>query len=364
LGFRPGTLESLGMNPLFWAGKKVLITGHTGFKGSWLALWLQQLGAEVIGIALEPPTTPSLFKLAQVAEGMQSFIADIKKLTSVQQIMQKTQPEIVFHLAAQALVKRSYADPIETYATNVMGSLHVLEAIRAAEGVHAVVMVTTDKCYENKEWPWGYRENDPMGGHDPYSSSKGCMELLVASYRNAYFAGNKTAIATARAGNVIGGGDWAEDRLIPDIIKSFQAHQEVNIRNPHAIRPWQHVLEPLAGYLQLAEKLYVHGADYAEAWNFGPNADSAKPVAWIVNNMATHWGEGARWKLDENEHVHEAHFLKLDCAKAQARLPWQPKWLLDYTLQKIVEWHKNALNDGDVRKMTLAHINEYQNTLI
>lgn len=352
------------MNPAFWAGKKVLITGQTGFKGSWLALWLQQLGAEVTGIALDPPTVPSLYKLAQVAQGMESFIADIQDLNSVQQIMRQSQPEIVIHMAAQALVKHAYRNPVETYATNVMGSLHVLEAIRNTHSVRAVVMVTTDKCYDNREWPWGYRENDPMGGYDPYSSSKGCMELLVASYRLSYFSSHKAAIATARAGNVIGGGDWAEDRLIPDIIHAFQHGQVVNIRNPHAIRPWQHVLEPLAGYLTLAEKLYTHGADYAEAWNFGPNADSAKPVAWIVKQMAAHWGDDVQWQIDANEHPHEAHYLKLDCSKAQARLQWQPKWHLDDALQKIVAWHKAAVNGGDMQKLTFEQINDYQYRLV
>lgn len=347
------------MNPAFWAGKKVLITGQTGFKGSWLALWLQQLGAEVTGIALDPPTTPSLYQLANVAQGMESYIADIQDLASVEQIMRQTRPEVVIHMAAQALVKQSYRNPIETYTTNVMGSLHVLEAIRKTPSVRSVVMVTTDKCYDNKEWPWGYRENDPMGGFDPYSSSKGCMELLVASYRSSYFTNHHTAIATARAGNVIGGGDWAEDRLIPDIIKSFQGGQAVSIRNPQAIRPWQHVLEPLAGYLTLAEKLYTHGAEYAEAWNFGPNAESAKPVSWIVKNLAYHWGSDAEWQIDESEHAHEAHFLKLDCSKAQARLQWLPHWTLDNALRKIVEWHKKLLNGADARSLTLANINEF-----
>lgn len=353
------------MNAAFWYGKKVLITGHTGFKGSWLALWLQQLGAQVSGIALEPPTTPSLFKLARVSEGMQSFITDIKNLDSVQRILQETQPDVVFHMAAQSLVKRSYRDPIETYATNVMGSLHVLEGVRQVRSIRALVMVATDKCYENKEWEWGYREGDVLGGHDPYSSSKACMELLTASYRNAYFSSaqhllHKTAIASARAGNVIGGGDWAEDRLIPDILKAFQAGQIACIRNPQAIRPWQHVLEPLAGYLQLAEKLYTHGSGYGEAWNFGPNADNVKSVSWVVTKLAALWGEEATWQLDETEHAHEANCLKLDCAKAQARLQWQPKWSLDYTLKKIVEWHKHAQNGFDIKPLTLAHIAEYQ----
>ena len=271
------------MNPSFWRSKKVFFSGHTGFKGSWLCLWLQQLGAEVTGYALAPPTSPSLFEVAHVAQGMKSLCGDIRDGAALAKAMREAVPDIVIHMAAQPLVRRSYLDPVETYSANVMGTVHLLEAVRQTQSVRAVVNVTSDKCYENKEWVWGYRESDPMGGFDPYSNSKGCAELVTAAYRNSFFNPAKysehhVALASVRAGNVIGGGDWAEDRLIPDILAAFEKSQPVVIRNPHAIRPWQHVLEPLAGYLQLAQKLYEDGATYAEGWNFGPNDEDAQPV--------------------------------------------------------------------------------------
>jgi len=285
------------MDAAFWKGKKVLVTGHTGFKGSWLSLWLQSLGAKVVGVSLDPPTTPSLYEQAQVADGMDSLREDIRNLDKMKLIFAEHQPEIVFHLAAQPLVRYSYREPVETYATNVMGTLHILEAIRASKSVRAAVMITTDKCYKNREWEWGYREIEPMGGHDPYSSSKGCAELLIASYRDSYFPAqayshHQTAIASARAGNVIGGGDWAEDRLIPDIIRAFEMKDTVHTRNPNAIRPWQHVLEPLAGYIELSERLCMDGMPWAEAWNFGPREEDAKSVEWIVKEMTQLWGGG------------------------------------------------------------------------
>lgn len=352
------------MNKDFWKDKNVLITGHTGFKGSWLSLWLQSVGANVVGISLAPPTAPSLYEQARVAEGMTSLRADIRDLDSVKTIFNEYKPEVVFHLAAQPLVRYSYREPVETYQTNVMGTLNILEAIRSIDSVRAAVMITTDKCYENREWEWGYRENEPMGGHDPYSSSKGCAELLIASYRDSYFPGenyteHKTAIASVRAGNVIGGGDWAEDRLIPDIIRSVQSDSEVHIRNPNSIRPWQHVLEPLDGYIELAEKLFISGEQYAEAWNFGPKEEDAKPVQWIVEKMTHSWSDKAKWVIDIGEHPHEANYLKLDCSKAHSKLNWWPKWSLETTLEKIIEWHKADAAGKDMKQFTFNQIQEY-----
>ena len=353
------------MKPEFWRGKRVFLSGHTGFKGGWLSLWLQSLGAKVIGYALPAPTEPSLFDVAGVAAGMQSVIADIRDQAALQQAMQAGQPEIVIHMAAQPLVRLSYQNPVDTYATNVMGTVHLLEAVRQTPGVRAVVNITTDKCYENREWVWGYRENEPMGGYDPYSNSKGCAELVSAAYRSSFFNPSDyerhgVAIATVRAGNVIGGGDWARDRLVPDILAAFETGQPVRIRNPHAIRPWQHVLEPLRGYLTLAEKLYEAGPDYAEAWNFGPRDEDAKPVGWIVEQLATLWGHGASWQIDDGEHPHEAHFLKLDISKARSRLDWQPALNLQQSLQLIIDWSKARRHGQDMRQETLAQIATYQ----
>ncbi len=352
----------------FYSNKKVLLTGHTGFKGSWLSLWLQKLGAEVIGVSLEPPTIPNLYEQASVADGMTSLRGDIRDVELMKNIFLQHQPDIVFHLAAQPLVRYSYRQPVETYSTNVMGTLHILEAIRVVGSVRAVVMITTDKCYENREWDWGYRENEPMGGYDPYSSSKGCAELLIASYRNSYFPAetyskHHTAIASARAGNVIGGGDWAEDRVIPDSIRAFIEKRPVNIRNPNAIRPWQHVLEPLSGYLKLAEQLWINGPKFAEGWNFGPYEQDAKSVEWIVKSMAEMWGEDARWEIDQGNHLHEANYLKLDCSKAHNRLFWQPRWKLSQALEKIVTWHKAILKQTDIYDMTIKQIEAYQNEI-
>lgn len=355
------------MTPGFWRGKRVFITGHTGFKGSWLSLWLQQLGANVTGYALSPPTNPSLFEVAKVEGGMRSIIADIRDAETLAKAMRETRPEFVIHMAAQPLVRYSYEAPVETYATNVMGTVHLLEALRQTNTVRAVVNVTSDKCYENKEWPWGYRETEPMGGYDPYSNSKGCAELVTAAYRNSYFNPAKhsehgVAIASGRAGNVIGGGDWAADRLIPDILRAIEAGRPVHIRSPHAIRPWQHVLEPLCGYLKLAEKLFTDGPAYAEGWNFGPADEDAKPVQWIVERLTQSWGEGASWELDNNPQPHEAHYLKLDCSKAKAKLDWHPKWQLAATLTGIVEWHKAMLNRADMQAFTCDQITHYENT--
>jgi CDP-glucose 4,6-dehydratase len=352
------------VNPDFWRGKRVFLTGHTGFKGSWLSLWLQSLGAQVHGLALEAPSTPSLFALAQVEAGMAGHtISDIRELATVQKAMQAAQPDIVIHMAAQPLVRLSYAEPVETYATNVMGTVHVLEAARNSPSVKAIVVVTTDKCYENKEWTWGYRENEPMGGHDPYSNSKGCAELVTNAYRNSFLQSSGIAVASARAGNVIGGGDWAADRLVPDILRAFEQNQPVTIRNPHATRPWQHVLEPLSGYLTLAEHLYTHGQAYAEGWNFGPQDDDARPVQWIVEHMVNSWGKGASWQRDGGVHPHEANYLKLDISKAKSRLGWQPRWPLATSLELITSWHQAYLTKDDMKKLCLAQIQQYTSTI-
>ena len=347
------------MNPHFWHGKRVFVTGHTGFKGSWLSLWLQSLGAEVSGYALDPPTNPSLFEVAKVGEGMSSIIADIRDLTTLRRAIQAGQPEIVIHMAAQALVRYSYQDPVETYSTNVLGTVHLLEAVRNIPSVKSVVVVTTDKCYENKEWVWGYREEEPMGGHDPYSSSKGCAELVTAAYRSSFLEGEGIAVATARAGNVIGGGDWAADRLVPDILRAFETNRPVVIRSPYATRPWQHVLEPLAGYLNLAERLYTDGQAYSGGWNFGPQDNDVRPVQWVVENLVGSWGTGASWQQDGGVHPHEANYLKLDITKAKARLGWQPRWSLGTALGKITTWHQSWLTHEDMKKLCLAQIQQY-----
>lgn len=357
-------LESVVMTQNFWQGKKILITGHTGFKGSWLSLWLSNLGAEVTGYALPPPTTINLFTEAKVAENICSIIGDVRDGEKLKKIMQEHQPEIVIHMAAQPLVRYSYANPVETYETNVMGTVHVLEAARATKQVKVIINVTTDKCYENKEWLWGYRENEAMGGYDPYSSSKGCSELVTAAYRHSYFnpehfSDHGVALASARAGNVIGGGDWALDRLIPDIMHSCLEGKNLLIRNPHAIRPWQHVLEPLSGYLQLAEALYKQPTPFCSAWNFGPNEDDVKPVQWIADYILKRWDNGLTWTLDQNPQPHEATFLKLDCSKAKAELAWHPRWSLATTLNSIVDWYQAYQNKEDMRAVTLAQIQHY-----
>jgi len=348
------------VNPEFWRGKRVLLTGHTGFKGSWLSLWLQSMGADLHGLALTPPNTINLFTVAQVANGMaSSTIGDIRCLATVQKAMQACQADIVIHMAAQPLVRLSYAEPVETYATNVMGTVHMLESARHIPSVKAVVVVTTDKCYENKEWLWGYREDEPMGGHDPYSSSKGCSELVASAYRRSFLQDQGIAVATARAGNVIGGGDWAADRLVPDILRCFEQNQPVVIRNPQAIRPWQHVLEPLSGYLSLAEHLFTYGQAFAEGWNFGPNDDDAQSVQWVVEHMANCWGEGASWKQDGSFNPHEANHLKLDISKAKARLGWRPRWQLESALETTISWHRAWLVNENIKQLCLTQIQQY-----
>jgi CDP-glucose 4,6-dehydratase len=346
----------------FWRGKRVFLTGHTGFKGSWLSLWLQSLGAELGGLALAAPTEPSLFHVARVGDGMQSTLGDIRDLDTVVRAMQAFQPEIVIHMAAQPLVRLSYSEPVETYATNVMGTVHVLEAVRRCGTVRCVVAVTTDKCYENREWEWGYRESEPMGGHDPYSNSKGCAELVTSAYRRSFLQKAGIALASARAGNVIGGGDWASDRLVPDILRAFERGEPVVIRNPNSTRPWQHVLEPLSGYLTLAQQLWSGESEFADGWNFGPRDEDAQPVMWIVERMAAVWGEGAGWRLDLGEHPHEAHYLKLDISKARHRLGWQPRWNLDTALSKITQWHRAWRAQQDMRQACQEQITQYTNS--
>jgi len=353
------------VNAEFWRGKRVFLTGHTGFKGSWLSIWLADLGAEVTGYALEPPTEPSLFALAGVDRLLTSVIADVRDLGRLQREMAAASPEIVIHMAAQPLVRDSYKIPVETYATNVMGTVHLLESVRNTPTVKALVNVTTDKVYENREWVWSYRENEPMGGYDPYSNSKGCSELVTAAYRSSFFNPvdydrHGVAVATARAGNVIGGGDFANDRLIPDIVRAVLAGETVQIRNPHAIRPWQHVLEPLSGYLTLAEHLYVGGTHYAQGWNFGPPEEGARPVAWLVDRLCTAWGEGAAYEVDSGEHPHEAHYLKLDCSKARSELGWSPRWSLEKALQSIIEWTQAYRGKEDLMACCRAQIAEYE----
>lgn len=348
----------------FWKSKKVFLTGHTGFKGSWLCLWLTSLGAEVTGYALEPPTEPSLFALAGVGGLVRSVIADVRDLERLKREMAAASPEIVIHMAAQPLVRDSYKIPVETYAINVMGTVHLLEAVRGCPSVRAVVNVTTDKVYENREWVWGYRENEPFGGYDPYSNSKGCSELVTAAYRSSYFNParfdeHRVALASARAGNVIGGGDWATDRLVPDCIQALLSGRPVLIRNPHAIRPWQHVLEPLSGYLLLARRLYKEGALFAGGWNFGPPEEDARPVQWLVERLCALWGEGAVWELDKGDHPHEAHYLKLDCSKARAELGWRPRWGLERALERIVDWSRVYRDQGNLGDVCLAQIEEY-----
>lgn len=348
----------------FWPNKKVFVTGHTGFKGSWLCLWLKSLGAKVSGYALNPNTKPSLYELCNIDDFVISVISDIRDREALAEAMSNAEPEIVIHMAAQPLVRESYKNPSETYETNVMGTVNFFEAVRKCESLRAVVNVTTDKCYENKEWDWGYRENEPLGGYDPYSNSKACSELVTSSYRNSFFnvdeyKNHGVGMASARAGNVIGGGDWTKDRLIPDCIKSLLEREKIIIRNPQAIRPWQHVLEPLCGYLLLAENLYRDGPQYAEGWNFGPDDNDAKTVEWIVKKICDKWEDNSSYKIDDGSHLHEANHLKLDCSKAKHRLAWYPKWSIDQAIDKIIEWTKAYEGQQDLRAVCLKQIKEY-----
>ena len=350
----------------FWKDKRVFLTGHTGFKGAWLSLWLNSLGAEVTGYALEPPTTPSFFDICRIDEIVTSIRADVRDRELLKDAMSKADPEIIIHMAAQPIVRDSYKDPVATYDINVMGSVHLLDAIRHCRGVKAVINITTDKCYENREWIWGYRENEPMGGYDPYSNSKACSELVTSAFRSSFFNPEKysehgVALASARAGNVIGGGDWGVDRLIPDCIRAVLKGNSILIRNPQAVRPWQHVLEPLAGYLLLAQSLYEEGTQYAEGWNFGPDEKDAKPVDWLVSHFCSAWGDDASYKLDTGEHPHEAHYLRLDCSKANSKLGWHPRLNLERAMDLIVDWTRAYQDGQDMRAFSLSQIKEYEN---
>lgn len=353
------------MNREFWKGKRVFITGHTGFKGSWMCLWLQNCGALLKGFSLAPITKPNLFTIGSIEEGMESEFGDIRNLEILKKSLVDFSPDIVIHMAAQPLVRFSYKNPVDTYNTNVMGTVNLLESVRFSPTTRAVINVTTDKCYENNEWVWSYRENEPMGGYDPYSSSKGCSELVTSAYRQSFFGSQSNVeLASARAGNVIGGGDWSDDRLIPDVLKCFDQKKPVIIRNSLATRPWQHVLEPVAGYLSLAEKLYTQGSKYAEAWNFGPKDDDARSVGEVVDYLVKQWPSQASWIVDEDEQPHEAQLLKLDISKAKTELNWEPKWNLETTLNSIIQWHESWLDGSDMRLTTLNQIIDYEKTFI
>jgi CDP-glucose 4,6-dehydratase len=353
------------MERSFWSNRRVYLTGHTGFKGGWMALWLARMGAKVHGYALPPEGTPNLFTAARVAEAVASEFGDIRNLEALEASVRAFEPEVIFHMAAQPLVRRSYADPLGTYSTNVMGTANVLDAVRRTPSVRAVVVVTSDKCYENREWQRGYREDDRLGGHDPYSNSKACAELVTAAYRSSFFGVTKSAcrevaLASARAGNVIGGGDWSEDRLIPDLVRGSLSGKPVAIRNPEATRPWQHVLEPLAGYLTLAEHLLERGGEFAKGWNFGPAEEDAWPVGRLADAMVAAWGDGAAWMQDAGEHPHEAGYLKLDTSWARALLGWRPVLPLTESLSWVVEWYKAESRGDDMHAFTLRQIAEFE----
>jgi len=353
------------LNRSFWKGRQVFLTGHTGFKGSWLSLWLEALGAKVTGYALDPPTQPNLFEQARVAGSVRSICADIRDFPRLQAAVAECRPEVIIHMAAQSVVRRGYQDPIETYSSNVMGTVNLLEVLRQLQQPCVLVNVTSDKCYENREWVWGYRENEPMGGRDPYSNSKGCAELVTAAYRDSFFSPesvekHRVAVATARAGNAIGGGDWTADQLIPDLMRAFLAGQPCQIRNPAAIRPWQFVLEPLRGYLTLAERLSENSRSFSSAWNFGPAESDARPVSWIADELVELWGNQATWNRDSSVHPREANFLKLDTWKARTYLGWHPVLPLDSALGWIVEWWRAFHAGGDLRRFTCSQIERYE----
>jgi CDP-glucose 4,6-dehydratase len=347
------------VNSEFWAGRKVFLTGHTGFKGSWLALWLAEMGAHVTGFALAAQQ-PALFEQARIGDLVTHVEGDIRDLAAVERAMQACDPDVVFHLAAQPLVRASYEQPVETFATNVQGTVHVLDACRRVAGLKGIVCVTSDKCYDNREWTWPYRESDPLGGHDPYSASKGAAEIAISAYRQSYFTGRGTPLlASVRAGNVIGGGDWAEDRLIPDIVRAIIAGEPVSIRSPQSVRPWQHVLEALRGYLMIAERLASGDAPAATAWNFGPSADDTQPVGWIVERMIESWGAG-EFVLEDSAQPHEANLLMLDCSKARSALGWRPALTLPMALERVVSWHRAVHGGTDARAITREQLNEYR----
>ena len=354
-------MENMVIDTSFWQGRKVFLTGHTGFKGSWMSLWLKQLGAEVTGYSLDPPTSASIFHDVNVEKSLKQHIhGDINDLELLTESMQSSQPEIVIHMAAQSLVRDSYDNPVNTYKTNVIGTVNLFESIRKTSSVNVVLNITTDKCYENKEWPWGYRENDPMGGYDPYSSSKGCSELVSSAYQRSFFEESGVALATARAGNVIGGGDWAVDRIVPDAMRAFMNGQSLLVRNPKSVRPLQHVLEPLSGYLLLCQQLFNNPKDYASAWNFGPSDKDAQPVSFLADTMTHSWGNNAEWHTDDSSHPHEAFYLKLDCSKSRSVLKFESIWGLDRALYETVKWYKAWHNQKDINEFTLHQIELYQ----
>ena len=365
--FREGSLESVAMKPEFWRGKRVLLTGHTGFKGSWLSLWLQHLGAEVIGYSLPPPTQLNLYDLADVKKGMKSIRGDVLDLEHLRRAVQEHRPEVVFHLAAQSLVRRSYEDPTGTYATNVLGTAHILDAVRAAPSVKSIVIVTSDKCYDNCGDQRAYRESDRLGGADPYSSSKAAAEIVTSAFRKSFFISAKgetgTGVASARAGNVIGGGDWGADRLIPDVMRAILDGRDLLIRHPQAVRPWQHVLEPVSGYLTLAEKLWQQPERFSESWNFGPNESETLSVSTLLECLRELWGPGLSWQFDDGAHPHEAHYLSLDCTKSKAELGWEPRWNLNSALEATVQWYKAYQSHQDVRLLAQEQIRSYQGML-
>ena len=359
-------MEDLVMNPAFWKNKKVLITGHTGFKGSWLSLWLQTMGSRVVGYSLAPPTIPNFFTIGDIARDMVSVRGDVCDLEGLKETVKSHRPEIIIHMAAQSLVRYSYKNPVETYSTNVMGTVNILETVRQLGGVRVVLIITSDKCYENMGRKLGFKESDPMGGYDPYSSSKGCAELVTSAYRNSFFppagySSHGVAIASTRAGNVIGGGDWGEDRLLPDIVRSILADRPVIIRNPNAIRPWQHVLEPLSGYLRLAERLWEKGAEFAGGWNFGPDDDDCKPVQWILETLNHKWHGGIKWISSSAENPHEADYLSLDCSKSNRLLGWSPKLNLAAALELLVEWYQGYAGDDNMRELSTSQIAYFEN---
>lgn len=356
-----GSLEVM-VNREFWKDRKVFLTGHTGFKGGWLSLWLQSLGAKVTGYALAPITEPNFFNVAGVADGMSSVVADIRDLERLNTEIKKASPEVVIHMAAQPLVLESYKNPVDTYSTNVMGTVNLLESVRATPSVRSVVIVTSDKCYENKEWPWGYRENEPVGGHDPYSNSKGCAELVTAAYTRSFFAEpNSAGVASGRAGNVIGGGDWAENRIVPDAIRALSQGQAIRIRNPHAIRPWQHVLEPLSGYLVLAEKLFHSPREFLGGWNFGPGDEGVRTVEDLSRQLIQFWSGGGKIEIkSESTQPHEAHFLKLDCSKARHFLRWHATWNFEQTAQKTMQWYQAFYAGEKMRAFSVDQISHFE----
>ena len=353
------------MDAAFWNSKKVLITGHTGFKGSWLSLWLQTKGTRVIGYALPPPTVPNFFEIGRMSGSMVSIEGDVRNLDHLIDVIKEHAPEICIHMAAQSLVRYSYLHPVETYQTNVIGTLNVLEAIRQTQTVRAALIITSDKCYHNDGRDRGYRESDAMGGNDPYSSSKGCAELVTAAYHKSYFKGKESpestsCIASARAGNVIGGGDWGADRLIPDIIRAVIDEKPLIIRNPKAVRPWQHVLEPLNGYLSLIESLWKHGSQFEGGWNFGPIDDDCKSVDWILSTMNNLWAGGILWELDTAENPHEDAYLTVDSTKAGNLLGWETRLSVRKALSWVVEWYQGYLNQQDMRQISEEQIHRYE----